>query len=177
MLDRLRSPLGLLVILGVLGLAGGAMWALAPENDPLAEVERLKRSGDEAGATTARITRNLSELADHLEGARGLEARSAEIGELTVDQRRSLENLVALLEEQLEQIGRTSRSISGAEGSASGLVEISDDQAALVASAVESLERLERVAREAGLISADFARRATYGAELAEDSQENFSSP
>ena len=173
----LRSGWGRWIVLGaVLALvAGGAWWAARSGEDDLADLERAERSGERAQSSGDVIADNLDRLAENLEAGSRLAGQSEQIGSLTERQQRSLEDLSALLEEQLAELRRTAGAIGQTSRSSQRVAELSEAQAAQVRAAVGALRRMKAYAAEAGASSADLARKAVYGARLAEDSERSFS--
>jgi chromosome segregation ATPase len=154
--------------------------ALARSSAPpraLQDLERAERAGQSAQEQTARIIASLEDIARNLEAGSKVSEQSDEIHALTERQRRSLEDLIAVLRDQLESLGETRQTLEGTGRTASGIARLGTRQAELVARGVDALERIKGFARGSTAISARLARRALYGARLAEDSRRRFSEP
>ena len=156
-------------------LAGGAWWVARSGEDDLADLERAERSGERAQSSGDVIADNLDRLAENLEAGTRLADQSERIGSLTRRQQRSLEDLSSLLEGQLDELRRTAGAIGDTSRSSQRVANLSQAQAAQIRAAVAALRRMKAYAAEATASSADLARRAVYGARLAEDSQRSFS--
>lgn len=157
---------------------GGALLVLGGDKPaPLRQLDEAQRSGDAAQDATERLTDNLERIADNLAAGSDLSAQGAEIQELTTEQRRSVEELAALLRAQLHSLDETVGSLKGTKRSSAAVAELGERQAAVVARAVAALRRLEELAGSAVASTGRVARQALYGARLAEDSQRSFSEP
>lgn len=171
---RSRAALAAVAALAV----GAGAWALwGPQPSPPRDLSRLESSGRRTDAATEEIIDNLRAIAAHLRRGEGLARTSGEIRSLTDRQRRSLQELAALLRAQVHYLERSRRSVGSARRMTSGLVRLSARRARALRAAVAALEELEAFARRAGRVSRSVARRARYGARLAEDSQRRFSGP
>jgi ABC-type transporter Mla subunit MlaD len=144
---------------------------------PLEDLERAGRAGRSAQEQTARIIESLQDIAGNLQAGSKLSGQTDEIHALTDRQRRSLQDLIVVLRDQLDALGETRETLEGTGRAASGVARIGARQAALIARSVDALERLKGYARGSTAISARFARQALYGARLAEDSRRRFSEP
>jgi hypothetical protein len=153
--------------------------ALARSSPPRAldDLERAERAGQSAQEQSARIIASLRDIARNLEAGTKLSEQSDEIHALTDRQRRSLEDLIAVLRDQLESLGQARQTLEGTGRAASGVARLGARQAALVERGVDALRRIKEFARGSTAISARLARRALYGARLAEDSRRRFSEP
>jgi hypothetical protein len=145
--------------------------------EALEDLERADRSGQSAQEQSARIIASLRDIARNLEAGSNVSEQSNEIHALTERQRRSLEDLIAVLRDQLESLGQARQTLEGTGRAASSVARLGARQATLVARGVDALERIEGFARGSTAISARLARRALYGARLAEDSRRRFSEP
>lgn len=158
-------------------LAAGGVASLALRGDApaaLADLERLQAAGDEARITSAEIAANLERIASNLERGAALPEASAEIRELTLRQRASLDELAGLLRDQLETLNRTAAALDDTRSSTDHLAGLSARQVDILSATVAALDRLERLAASASATSADVARAARYGARLAESSARYF---
>jgi uncharacterized membrane protein len=177
-LERLKlvpKPLllfvGIVVVAAILGplfLGGG------PSLESLEKLEKAQASGEEASTTSDRIRRSLREIADNLEEGAGISTKGDRIGELTAEQQRSLRQLVAVLETQLDVLDRSSELVGETTESTESLADISAAQAANLKDAIVVLRNVEGLAADATARSTDLTRQARYGARLAEDSEEAF---
>ena len=176
-----RIPRKAVVAGSVAALVAGAavVVALARSSPPgaLDDLERAERAGQSAQEQSARIIASLEDIARNLEAGSKVSEQSDEIHALTERQRRSLEDLIAVLRDQLESLGDARQTLEGTERAASGVARLGARQAELVARGVDALERIKGFARGSTAISARLARRALYGARLAEDSRRRFSEP
>lgn len=160
-------------------LSGGvALLVAGPRTpQPVQQLRRAEEASGKAQQRSERIARALEELASNLELGAGLEAQSDEINELTARQRRSLQDLVEVLENQLTTLERSGRVLEGTEETTEGIARLSGRQADAIRRAVAALGRIEDAAADAGRFSALVAARARYAARLAEDSQKAFETP
>lgn len=173
------GPVKKAIAIGILvcaALAGGAYLALREPGEP-SDLDRAQTAGEEARASSAEIAENLRSIAENLEKAEGLDSKSSEIRELTQAQRESLAALVDLLEDQLESLDTSARSVQRSEETTADIARISRAQAALLERTLQALDELKELARDASASAADLARATRYGAKLAEDSQEAFERP
>jgi hypothetical protein len=163
-----------------LALVAAAVAVASLRNEAPQAVEHLERAteaGEQAGRRGEQIVANLERIAANLAAAKDLSSHSAEIRALTQKQRSSLRQLTGLLKEQLDALRRSARSVGSTAAASAGVAGVSAEQARLVAATVRSLRNLRADAASAGHTSAVLARRATYGARLAEDSQRTCSNP
>lgn len=166
------------VALAVAVLLTAGIVALVTTHEPpraLEQISEAQTKGAEAQETSEKIAATLEDLASNLREGRDLSSSSDEIHSLTERQRRSLGELLTVLEDQLDALRRSSRSLEATEETTTRVAELSERQAALIETAVAALRRLAESALTAGNFSADVARLARYAARLAEDSAEAFS--
>jgi hypothetical protein len=158
---------GLLVVFAVYSLVRG-------EGDTFNDLERAQRKSEQASTSADRIRTSLKEIAENLESASGLSSQSSKIEELTGAQRRSLRNLVGLLEGQLDTIERSANVVEGATSSTASLTRLSRTQSERLRSSVAVLRRLRTFAADASGDSGVLAQTARYSARLARDSRKAF---
>ncbi|MFP5298873.1 MAG: hypothetical protein ACLGHL_07810, partial [Actinomycetota bacterium] len=121
-------------ILSLLALSVISLIRLEPPRavEQLAEAQRAASRAEEGSRA---IAENLEAIAENLGRGSELRARSDQIHDLTTRQRRSLENLVKVLERQLSVLKATDEALTRTQRSAGEVAELSDRQAALVARA------------------------------------------
>jgi methyl-accepting chemotaxis protein len=172
---RIPKPLLALIALVVAAAIAGPL--LLSDESPFEELEDLERaqeSSEEAADRSDRIRKSLEEIANNLKAGAGLSSSGDRIEELTSEQRRSLLELVDVLETQLGVLDRSSKLVDETTGSTETLADISETQAENLEDTIDVLRNIEDLAAEASGSSADLARQARYGARLAEDSKDAF---
>jgi hypothetical protein len=177
---RKRIPRKALVVGSIAVAVGVVAVIIARSSSPpraLGDLERAGRAGRSAQQQTARIIASLEDIARNLQAGSKVSKQSNEIHTLTERQRRSLEDLIVILRDQLDALGETRQTLEGTGRATFGVARIGARQAALIARSVDALEELKGYARGSTAISARFARQALYGARLAEDSRKRFSEP
>jgi hypothetical protein len=154
-----------------------ATLAFNQEDQPTAvsDLQRAQEAGARAGSAGERIVANLERIEENLQAGAGISEKSDEIHDLTTRQRRSLENLVGLLREQLDTLEKTKRSLERTRDTAASVGRLGAKQLAILRRTLGSLERLRGNVVFATRTSGELARLAVYGARLAEDSQRRFS--
>ena len=145
--------------------------------EPVEDLERASEAGERAQNTSAEIVANLEAITENLEAGAGFAEKSDEIQGLTERQRKSLRDLAAVLRSQLESLEEAQQSLEGARSAVTGVARLGARQQRLLDRALGALGSIEAFAERASDRSADFAWRAIYGARLAEDSRDSFSSP
>ena len=174
---RIPAP-KVLIAVGALLAATTAVAVVLQDTEepaPIRQLEHARKSGEAAGEAGARIAQNLEAIARHLQAGRTLSSDSDEINNLTSRQRRSLADLVGILEAQLEALRRSRSSLRASSEAAAGIAQLSARQARLVEASLRSLRRLRASVADSTRASARFAELARYGARLAEDSRRRFS--
>jgi methyl-accepting chemotaxis protein len=169
-----KPVLALLVVVLVAAVAGPVFLGGDPSFDGLEDLERAQEKGEEAASSSDRIRKSLEEIAENLREGSGISGKGDRIEELTAEQRRSLQDLVAVLETQLGVLDRSSGLVGETTESTTSLAEISERQAQNLEEAIAVLRDIEDLAAEASASSADMSRQALYGARLAEDSEDAF---
>ncbi len=159
---------------GALVVAGVGAAALLRGDDDLEKLAEAQRQSEKASSSSAQIRKSLQDIAENLDRAAGLSGASGRIEELTAAQRRSLRDLVDLLQGQLDTIERSSALVKQSTSSTAALARLSRAQSEELESAVDVLRRLRAFAAEAGGDSARLSQMARYGARLARDSRKAF---
>ena len=169
------------VALALVALAGAAagVESLTDDDRPgaVSDLQRVQEAGERSQEQSERVVENLEDIVSNLEQGAALPRGSAQIRELTLRQQRSLEELAAVLRGQLAALKETRSSLVGTERSVTGVAQLGEEQRALVRRAAAALGDLRAFARRSSGMSRDFARRAVYGARLAEDSRDSFGGP
>lgn len=169
----------LLVILAVLAIGAASFLALSRDEEPkaLRDLGRAQEAGERAGSASDRIIANLERIEKNLAVGAGISDKTDEIHDLTTRQRRSLENLVVLLREQLATLEKTTRSLEETRDTAADVGRLGAEQLAVLRTTLDALERLRGNVEFATRTSGELSRLALYGARLAEDSQKRFGNP
>lgn len=162
------GALAAVVLAAFIGLRG--------EDEPQAldDLQRAQRAGEAAGSASERIVANLERIEANLRSGAGVSDKSGTIRDLTERQRRSLEQLVGLLRDQLETLRRTKRSLENTQRSAANVGRLGAEQLAILRRTLDALRSLEEDVEFATRTSGELSRLALYGARLAEDSQKRF---
>jgi hypothetical protein len=172
---RVPKPLqALIALVSAAAVAGPLFLGDGSSFQSLEDLERAQESGAVAANRSDRIRKSLDEIAENLEEGAGLSRSGDRIEELTTEQRRSLRDLIGVLETQLEVLDRSSALVNETTESTESLADISERQAENISETLGVLRDIEDLAAEASANSADLTRQATYGARLAEDSEEAF---
>jgi hypothetical protein len=172
---RIPKPLlGLIALVSAAAIVAPIFLGDGTSFQSLEDLERAQESGEIAATRSDRIRKSLDEIAENLHAGAGLSSSGDKIGDLTAEQRRSMRDLVAVLETQLEVLDRSSSLVDETTESTESLADISATQAGNLEETIAVLRDIEDLAAEASSRSADLTRQATYGARLAEDSEEAF---
>jgi hypothetical protein len=172
---RIPKPLlALIALVSASAIAGPILLSDGSSFQSFEDLERAEERGEVASTRSDRIRKSLDEIASNLKAGAGLSSSGDKIGELTTEQRRSMHDLVEVLENQLDVLDRSSALVDETTESTKSLADISETQAGNLEETIAVLRNIEDLAAEASARSADLTRQATYGARLAEDSEEAF---
>ena len=138
------------------------------------QLGRGQRAAARTAANRERIIAGLERIASRLRGASAISGQTGQIRRLSAAQGRSLQNLAALLRQQLEALRMNARGVRGTRTGAARVAKLSAEQARRLEEALRELARLREVSLVAGSTSAQVARLAEYGARLAEDTRRSF---